>query len=249
MEQINAYIPEGIFFEEKAESFRRTLHEDSAVVNVRDRFKIISARGSLMRENESLYTLLDQSDASRSRLAKAVASDRSPATVATKEGTLLLFTQPYKETGLVLAVHVNATEKDACAVLDAAYALGSAPVLCTDQTVEDSAVSLERIVEEILYYTNRIFANTPTWDLWMICRLIANFAGCPLCCGDAPSRSLSLSEAERSRLTVFLLAAFLGMHKFIGSTRADAHETPCAEKDTQNTASAVASTGIPSLTD
>lgn len=243
MEQINAYIPESVFYDGKTESLGRTLHEDSAIVFAKDNFRIISARGKLMRENESLCTLFDRADTPRNALTKAIASKKTPVSVATKSGTLLLFTQPYGATGLILAVHVNAKEEEVRAILDSAYTLGEFPVLCEKNT---NNPSLERIIDEILYYTNRIFRKSSTQDLWTTCRLIANFAGCHLTYSKTSMRQLTLSDAERMRLIAFLLAAFLGMHKFIGSTTADAYET-VQTKESAEKAQPTAAIGIPTL--
>ncbi|MBE6588753.1 MAG: hypothetical protein E7643_01115 [Ruminococcaceae bacterium] len=227
MEKINAYVPESLFFEGKQEAFGRIFREDSAIVFAHDNFRIIASRGTTMKENTSLYSLLDGSAASYERCRAALTSEKEVFVVPSIHGTLLLFSQMQKSTGLLLVIHVKAPEKDVRAVLDEAFLLSTTPILRTSQEDLKGTYdpSLPQILAEIFYYTNRIFSDLPTTDPRTLCRLIANFAGCQLTCTNVPLRPLALSTEERYRLIAFLFATFLGMQKFIDGVTAQAHES------------------------
>ncbi len=218
MPNINAFVPESLFYAEKSQNTGRTLHEDSAIVSPHDHFKIICARGTLMKENASLCDLLDDTTSS-SQLQKMLSLHDDTFTVPSRIGTLLIFPQIYASTGLILTVSVKIPGSTVEAFLDASFELSSRPVPATEENSQVTP-SPKEILEEIFYYTDRIFSWDPCPDQRLLFRLIANFAGCRLSFAQVPFSPLQLQRSEKDRLTAFLLAVFLGMHKLIG--------TPCA---------------------
>ena len=220
MERINAYVPEDVFFKGKDTRIGRTLHEDSAIVCPHDNFKIIAARGRLLKESTSLYEILDDTARARKLLCTSINEEDAPILVPTRHGTLLVFPQIFKSTGLILVVHVNEAEASIRSTLDKAFELSATPIQSTDE----AEVTTQGILEEIFYYTNRIFSWNSSIDQRTLFRLIANFTGCNLTLSDVSFTSLSLKEGEKNRLIALLLTTLLGMHKYLGSTDASTHQ-------------------------
>ncbi|MBR2018913.1 MAG: hypothetical protein IKA05_00775 [Clostridia bacterium] len=214
MKQIESYIPELRYFESKHRSSARPMHEDLALVDVQNGYRVLACRGACMRVGESLPTLCALPQEELAFLEQSLASEKCIALLG--DGRVcLVFSSLVQETGLALAVPLHAPASSVCRDLrfqDGALLLSPA---VAGHSVGATALEDEawETVREIFFYMHRIFQKDRSPGLWTRSLLIANFVGCRLDGVELPTQELSLANADRARLLALLFGLFLTLRQ------------------------------------
>ena len=221
MKQIESYIPEIRYFEDKHRSTARAVHEDLALVDIQNGYRILACRASRMQAGETFPQCCALPKEELRFLEYALPHSDCVALLG-GAGVVLLFPALARETGLLLAVLPHASAASVCRALKHA----EEPVLLSPATEKQTVGESDREEEEaehlreIFFYTRRILHRDPTVGLWTQSLLIANFVGCRVDGIALPTRELSLASTDRAKLIAFLLCLFLTLRQKDGRLHA-----------------------------
>lgn len=211
MSRLNSYISERIFMDGKDTEHTRLCMEDCALVDPSDCFCTVAARGRGILVGEPFAPLHGLSDDEATFLLDAMHKQKRIVLIG-EAGAVLVFTEWLSVCGLLLAVRPHSDPRSVCRVLRLLgrddFARSPACQTVSDEPLRSDAEVYARL-NELLYYTDRLFAPSNALPIWTRTKLIAAFAGCQAEC-DALSVVLPpLFAADELRLFSFLTCLFL----------------------------------------
>ena len=211
-----SFIPELHFQENKDLSKCRNFHDDCAVIDSEDSFRIIASRGMESEIGKSFFDAVKMKPPARDTMGRFLADSNGIMLLPTEKGSVLLFSAWYSTTSLLFAICLGVDAKEVRKILD--FAQGHAIYArFGEEKTEKEKDSVERHLEEIFYYTSRIFS--PKGEMWNHCLTVANFVGCRLEQLSMPLRLTHISEQNFHRLTALLVCALLELRHQYGKTR------------------------------
>lgn len=221
--KIQGYVPEATLFQSKQGQECRIFHNDCAIINAKDHFRILAERGFGGTVGLSFLKALSLEADAVKELEAFPLSNRPALLLPTKDASLFLFSGWYSATGLLLAVRISKEYETIKKHLKNAARPSILEGISNSDShgcaTEDPAEPLE----ELLFYTERIFSEGDTDTPMMQTHLLANFAGCRLNQLDLPATSPFPDKTIRDRYSAFLLCLFLTLRKTGGAVSAKEH--------------------------
>ena len=219
MDKIRSYVPESVFFDNKDQSGCRIFHDNCAIINAADKYRLIAARGIDIPIGEPFFETLSISDEETNCLQKFLQTQEEYILLSCQKSTLIVFSALLQNTGLLLVVQVSYCKKDVQKSINNARRDAFSPIFHPDNIVFPEEPKLEEKLAEIFYYTNRILQPPTTLGLWTRLLLIANFVGCRLEHVSLSASFPTLPKNHQDVLTAFLLCAFLIFRHRTGKNR------------------------------
>ena len=219
MNKIRSYVPESVFFDNKDQSGCRIFHDNCAIINAVDNYRLIAARGIDIPIGEPFFDTLSISDEETDRLQKFLQTQEEYLLLSCQKSTLIVFAALLQNTGLLLVVQVSYCKKDVQKSIENARRDAFSPIFHPDNIVFQEEPRLQEKLAEIFYYTDRILQPPPTLGLWTRLLLIANFVGCRLEHVSLSASFPTLPKKHQDVLTAFLLCAFLIFRHRTGTNR------------------------------
>ncbi|MBQ8309465.1 MAG: hypothetical protein IJX80_00445 [Clostridia bacterium] len=216
MNRIESYIPEHDLFDGKDHSGCRIFHDDCAMLNAYDSFRIVSERGFQAPIGTPFCSVLPFSETSISRLQKFIRSDDECLLLSTENASVLFFSALLQSTGLLLAVRIAYDEKNVRKALEHARYDAFSPIFRPNNDQSEGEIALTEQLTEIFYYTERMLKQPHGAGLWTHLYLIANFVGCRLEHVSLPANLPALSNRDWKRPTAFLLCTFMLLRHHTG---------------------------------
>ncbi len=207
-ESIAAYVPESVFFEGKNGRRCRRMHDDCAVLDVSNEFRILVSRGFSESVGTPFFSVYGMGAADAARLQENLRRESAVILIGIGGDSFFFFPRWFNSCGLLLVLRIHATEAECRQVLDAAQAGSGMPIFSPAGEFEQNPPLLLQLTE-IFYYTDHMF--TPTDNLWSHVLLLANFVGCKMEYLNLPILSERLTDDEFHRLTAFLLCLLLSL--------------------------------------
>lgn len=218
-EKFRSYVPELLFGDRKQETPARICHEDFAVVDPTNQYRILAGRGLYAQAELSLPRVWQIPCAELSWLEEILQRHRR-VLLNGGDGPVLVFADLLNTTGLLFAVRPYLPIKT---LVRGLRHLGRQDIVISpavevsfSQTFpEESALTQ---ISELFYYMDRMFDSSDRFEIgaWTRTRLIATFVGCKLEEVDLPIAEPIPSRVERDRLTAFLICALLELRKMDG---------------------------------
>ena len=218
-QELNAYVPEIDFTNEKALIPLRTHCEDISVINPADQFRILAHRPCLVGKDLTLPTLWAIPAEELVFLNTALSSHSRIALFADGHAVLILG-ELHDASGVLLAVRPRISPTalrryaDTCCLGDLVFS-PAFPLPATSLSDEE----LEQM-DELNYYLGQILKPRGEVGLATLTWRVANFVGCRLEHIDLPVEEPLLAEAQIKRLTAYLLCVFLHLHTLGGDVSA-----------------------------
>ncbi len=206
--RIRAYVPESLSYTGKDEFSCRNFFDDCAVVELSS-WRVLACRGSFFSPGKACFSDIDLPS---SLPLSPVASH--PFAFSCKKGTALLFSRLFATSGLVLALYLPSSDghvAEALRHLDRQVDWATPP--CKKPALPFDALSAlcDRLCE-IFYYMDRM-TDPSSMGLWTLAHTVANFVGCRTHTTGLPMQMPPLHASDCSRLTLFLLCAFLTLRE------------------------------------
>lgn len=154
------------------------------------------------------------------RLADFPHSSYTKLMLPCQSATLFLFSDWYASTGLLLAVRIQTEYTTAKKILDNLTRPRFFEEDPTQKAQDRVSEKEAEAVEELLYYTDRIFAEDSDATPMMQTHLLANFAGCRLDQLDLNAAFPFPDKMVKDRYSAFLLCIFLTLRKTGGTVSA-----------------------------
>lgn len=169
---------------------------------------LLAVRGITFKVGESLGAHLPEATSPEALFERLRARRR--LLLPAKTGSLLLFGDFIKETGLVLGVLLSASAEAIAAALGR---LERAEIGCEDcrpcrLSFEEREVLCDRLCE-IFHYVDRFFDRCPSFSIPALSAAIADFTGCRIVRASGSARLLELSAQSRAGLVFYLLCGML----------------------------------------
>ena len=198
----------------------RFFHEDCALINVAEQFKVVTERGFHCKIGQTFTSALNLGWEAVRQLRTFHTRYNDTMLLPCEDGTLILFSHLYPTTGMLLAIRIHDTEtRVAEAMRRAQHEVLSFPIFPQQDQPKPEATPLDMQMEELYFYLNRILAPSQNLSFWTHCLRIANFAGCKLDFVDLPIENVILPHEDYQRLTAFLLCVFMTLRKRTGRVR------------------------------
>ncbi len=223
MTNLHSYVPENLQFLHKQQAASRRFFEECALFSPEKNFQILASRGNRLPEGESFLACCGIS-LSPSAFLGQISPQSIHLLIPCKEGSVLLFADLFAHTGLLFGVLVPVDGETILRVLTLIGRSDFRSVAAFPHATPSFRTGDEllcRQLEELFYYTTRIFSPKPEASLWTGCLLIANFAGCRLAKVSLPIESPALSKRDEACMTLFLLASFLTLRRKSGEVMAE----------------------------
>ena len=226
MKHVESYIPELRYFQSKHQSSARRIHEDLAVLDAKD-LRVLAGRGRFVQNGEPIADLWGLSHKEIAFLQNCTPSAFCTALLGTR-GVVLVFADLLRECGILLAILPHAETAQVLRALSyieepikrspalSAYAVSE---IHTDERVCEE-------MQEIFFYATRITRKKPDVGIWTRTLLISNLVGCRTDEASLPTQELPLADTELSKLTAFLLCAFLVLRQRDGRVGAWCEDAP-----------------------
>ena len=227
---VTGYLPELDLLREKRESGVRQMREDCAVLSVEQGFRPIAYRLAGQKDSQKPSAWLVADGDKRALLQRSLQTTTDLLLLAGEDDCVLLFCGLLEASGTVFSVRAPFSAVEILRALRLCgricTPIGSSPTC----DVRNAALSDELLswLEEILFYTDRIFGDR---SLCAMTRslLISEFLGCRTDRFALPSAPLPISPLDDLRLTAFLLCVFLSLRTRDG--RLTAALTPPDDED------------------
>jgi len=219
-QELNAYVPEIDFTNEKDLVPIRTHREDISVINPADHYRILAHRPYLDTKDVTLPSLWLIFDDELAFLKIALCSHSRVALFADGRAVLIL-SELCASSGVLLAIRPQISPAvlrryaESCGLGDLVFS-PSFPKPASALSAED----LEQM-DELNYYLGQLLTPRAEVGLATLVWRVANFVGCRLQEGDLPSGEPRLAEGQVKRLTAYLLCVFLHLHTLSGSVSAN----------------------------
>jgi len=229
MNKIKSYIPEKEFFDGKNMIASRLFHDDCAMLDINNDFRVIAERGFHMSTGTPFFDTVHLQKAEITRIRQFIHSDEELLILPSEASTLLLFSALIQSTSTLLVIRTPHSEEKVRNALEFARRDAFSPVFCLENEQRSSEAELREQLAEIFYYLDRILKPSSEIGLWTHLLLIANFVGCRLDRISLPISIPKISQHDRDRLTAFFLSAFMilryhtGLNEAISSTADESH--------------------------
>ena len=223
MKQLNSYIPEASRLENKTEDGARIFFEDLAVVDGATR-RVLAHRGAAFEaEGIGCAALLD---GALWEWVSGSLEGKKRLLLTAGEGSLLVFADLFRLTGLLVLAYLPASCEVILLVLDQ---MGKRDVVCpltprSRSAASEEAASLLERMRELLYYIDRTLCAKEAVSLWTSCVTVSSLAGCRLEQVAMPPSPPTIKPSDVARLHLFLLCSFLILRGKEGRIHAHSRE-------------------------
>ena len=218
--KIKSYVPEESFFNSKNSRFRNVAFENCFVVDVANRFRILSAtrRGELI--DNSLSDAFSLSIADAASLLHLFELKDEFLLLPTNSGTLLAY-PAWRRLGLALVFYVNESIENVEKSLKNAQRYAFSLNFATENGTEtDRSTELEKQFCTLQFYMDRLFGNERQTNVVAHLLMIANLVGCRLHEMSVSRVNVTLDEGEMERLDAYLFCTFMTMRRYNGKISA-----------------------------
>ncbi len=218
---VTGYLPEIQLLEDKKKDGVRLLREDCAVLSVEHDFQPIAYRSALQREGRVPADWLI-ADSKKRALLRRAAQMNETVLLTGKADCLMVFQSLLEATGTVFVVRAPFS---AAALSRALHLCGRNCTVLPEPGLGDVRGAtltdeLCRWLEEILFYTDRIFRDISLCAMTRA-QIISEFLGCRTDRFSLPTEHLPISRTDDLRLTAFLLCVFLSLRARDGRLAAE----------------------------
>ena len=232
--KIKSYVPEESFFNSKNSRFRNVAFENCFVVDVANRFRILSATRKEELIDISLSDAFSLSVADAASLLHLFELKDEFLLLPTNDGTLLAY-PAWRRLGLALVFYVNESIENVEKSLKNAQRYAFSSVLPTDEESEKgSSEALENRLGILQFFMARLFGKDRQSNVMAHILMIANLVGCRLHEMSVSRVNVTLDEGEMERLGAYLFCTFMTMRRYNGKISAapDDKENENAAKST-----------------
>ena len=218
--KIESYVPEENFFCGKDARFWSAAFENCFVVDVADKYRILS---SIRKEEWIGTSLLDTfslSMADAASLLHLFELEDEFLLIPTNDGTLLAY-PAWHRLGLALIFYVTESIENVEKSLKNAQRYAFSSVLATDEKREkNTSEALENRLGILQFYMARLFGKDRQSNVVAHILMIANLVGCRVHEMSLSRVNITLDEQELERLCAYLFCVFMTMRRYNGKVRA-----------------------------
>lgn len=211
---LSVYVPEINSFAQKNADPCRRLFEDCAVIDAAS-FCVLVSRGTAFAESNTLLALL-KNKPSPDALASTL-FEHPRLLLEAEKGSLLLFGDEVSNTGLLFVIFLDVSHQVVSSAL--CHLWRSDFFGCCDKQMHlpfgELLLLCDRL-NELLFYTDRIFDQRRFFGLRPLCLSLAALLGCRLLQVDVAIDPITLSHADRARLTFYLICTLLTLRNRSG---------------------------------
>jgi hypothetical protein len=213
-------VPEENFFCGKDARFWSAAFENCFVVDVADKYRILS---SIRKEEWIGTSLLDTfslSMADAASLLHLFDAEDEFLLIPTNDGTLLAY-PAWHRLGLALVFYVKESIENVEKSLKNAQRYAFSSVLATDEEREKSSSEvLENCLGILQFYMARLFGKDRQSNVVAHILMIANLVGCRVHEMSLSRVNITLDEQELERLCAYLFCTFMTMRRYNGKISA-----------------------------
>ena len=218
--QIESYVPEENFFCGKDARFWSAAFENCFVVDVANRFLILSATRKEELIGTSLSDAFALSIADVASLLHLFDAEDEFLLIPTNDGTLLAY-PAWHRLGLALVFYVKESIENVEKSLKNAQRYAFSSVLATDEEREKSSSEvLENCLGILQFYMARLFGKDRQSNVMAHVLMIANLVGCRVHEMSLSRVNITLDEQELERLCAYLFCVFMTMRRYNGKVSA-----------------------------
>ncbi|MBQ8416290.1 MAG: hypothetical protein IJX13_05265, partial [Clostridia bacterium] len=208
--KIYSFCPEATFIDFKQNGECRIFHNDCAVLDAGNGFRVIAERGFPGAIGASFADVLDLTPKARKKLNEFLLCEPSVLLLPNGDSSVFFFSDWYFSTGLLLAVRLSQKESVLRKIINNnARSSGFSLFPASDPLESSPASTAAETVNELFYYAQRIFSQELTCTPLTQAHLLANLAGCRLEQLDLPYDPPFHTKLQRDRFSAFLLCVFL----------------------------------------
>ena len=205
--EISSYVPEALFRDGKEGSACRECHEDFAIADPAEEYRLLAARGAFLKAGAAPGIPQDEQ-----RFLEAALSGHTRIAIRGTHGILIVCGELLPATGLLPILMPQGSPGAIARCLQALRRDGlicSPAVSClTDAGKPERCYTM---LCEQLDFCNRILRPDRETDFRLHCAHVAGFAGCRADVTALPVGPLPLIGTDRDRWTAFLLCTFLAL--------------------------------------
>jgi hypothetical protein len=218
--KIESYVPEENFFCGKDARFWSAAFENCFVVDVADKYRILS---SIRKEEWIGASLLDTfslSMADAASLLHLFELEDEFLLFPTNKGTLLAY-PAWRRLGLALVFYVKESIENVEKSLKNAQRYAFSSVLTTGgENEKNTSEALENRLGILQFYIERLFGKDRQSNVMAHILMIANLVGCRVHEMSLSRVNITLDEQELERLCAYLFCTFMTMRRYNGKVSA-----------------------------
>ncbi len=185
----------------------RIFHDDCAILNAADDFRVIAARGMEKQMGLPFFeSFLNDAD-SKSRILLFLNSEQSYCLIPHGQESLLFVSAWYESTKLVPVFLLHASERDVRQILNFASRDAFSTIFRVSNEPQNGEASLREQLAEIFYYLDGL-TNTGH-NFRTHCSMLASFFGCRVEEFSMPLWEEKMSDSLFHRVTAFLACSLL----------------------------------------
>ena len=224
-QELNAYVPEIDFTNEKSFTPLRTHREALAMIEPTDQYHLLACRPYLDNKITTLPSLWSIPTEELTFLKQALVANDRVALIADGSAVLILG-ELYAASGTLLAIRPQISPAalrryaEICGMGDIRFSPAFPP-----SAASLSEGELEQL-DELSFYLGQLLAPRGPIGPATLAWRVANFVGCRLEDCSLPTDEPRISEEQIKRLTAYLLCVFMQLHTLSGDIFATDASSP-----------------------